>query len=202
MEDPLLPGGSKYKWLHYGGAALLLIFCVVSIILTFERGVQDDYADGYLPLAIAIVILTLSTFTLLRWFQTGIFEALDGKYFRLTAILTCLQILALIVLCASTLGIIYHVADEPAPPVPPPQEYAIGGSISGLTRPNTVDLTLNGAEMLTLDDTARDFIFRTLLKTGDAYSVTASGGSCAVDAGTGTGTVGTEPVTTIAVTCR
>lgn len=92
---------------------------------------------------------------------------------------------------------------SPAPVTPPPvvtPSHAIGGAISGLT--GTVELQNNGSETLSVS-TDGNFTFTTAVNEGSAYAVTITsqpvGQTCSVNHGSGT--VGTSPVTNVAVVC-
>ncbi|MBS0394307.1 MAG: hypothetical protein JSR54_06735 [Proteobacteria bacterium] len=84
---------------------------------------------------------------------------------------------------------------------PPPQRYALGGSISGLT---VAGLTLtNGADSLSPAAGATTFTFATRLASGTAYNVqigaTPAGLACTV--ANGQGTMPAADVTNVTVTC-
>jgi 6-phosphogluconolactonase (cycloisomerase 2 family) len=78
--------------------------------------------------------------------------------------------------------------------------YSIGGSVTGLT--GTLKLADNGADTLTINANGA-FSFATQLTTGAAYAVTVdtqpSGQTCSV--ASGSGTVASAAVTSVAVTC-
>ena len=78
--------------------------------------------------------------------------------------------------------------------------YAVGGTVSDLT--GSVVLTNNGTENLTVAANG-NFIFATGMATGTTYDVSVVtqpvGQTCAVS--NPSGTVGSAPVTTVAVTC-
>lgn len=78
--------------------------------------------------------------------------------------------------------------------------YSIGGSVSGLT--GTLKLADNGADTLTITANGT-FTFATQLTTGATYAVTVntqpSGQTCSV--ATGSGTIASAAVTSVAVTC-
>ena len=81
-----------------------------------------------------------------------------------------------------------------------PVTYSVGGTVSGLS--GTVVLQDNGGDNLTVTASG-SFAFPTKLAGGSAYAVTVltqpSGQTCTVSSGTGT--VGSGSVTTVAVTC-
>ncbi len=78
--------------------------------------------------------------------------------------------------------------------------YEVGGAVSGLT--GSVVLANNGADNLTVAANG-NFVFATGMATGTAYDVSVAtqpnGQTCAVS--NPSGTVGSAPVTTVAVTC-
>ena len=82
----------------------------------------------------------------------------------------------------------------------PPVTYSVGGTVSGLS--GTVVLQDNGGDNLTVTANG-SFTFPTQLASGAAYAVTVltqpSGQTCTVSSGTGT--VGSANVTTVAVIC-
>ena len=82
----------------------------------------------------------------------------------------------------------------------PPVTYSVGGTVSGLS--GTVVLQDNGGDNLTVTANG-SFAFPTQLASGAAYAVTVltqpSGQTCTVSSGTGT--VGSANITTVAVIC-
>jgi hypothetical protein len=80
--------------------------------------------------------------------------------------------------------------------------YTVGGSITGLTASGLV-LQDNSGDDLTVAATSTSFTFATAVASGAAYHVTVktqpAGQTCAVAAGSGT--VGSAPVSNVAVTC-
>jgi 6-phosphogluconolactonase (cycloisomerase 2 family) len=88
-------------------------------------------------------------------------------------------------------------------PPPPAATYTIGGTISGLTA-SGLTLLDNGGDTLTVAANATSFTFATPLASGAAYAVTVgtqpTGQTCTV--ASGSGTVGSSNVTTVAVTCK
>ena len=83
--------------------------------------------------------------------------------------------------------------------VPPPPQYSLGGTVSGLS--GQVVLS-NGTENLTVTASG-PFVFATPLLSGSAYTVTVAsqpaGQTCTV--ANGTGVVGSTNVTSVAVNC-
>ena len=81
-------------------------------------------------------------------------------------------------------------------------KYTIGGTISGLNTGASVTLQDNGSDSLTRTVNGK-FTFKTALVTGATYNVTVSkqptGETCTVT--NGSGTVGTQNVTNVTVTC-
>jgi hypothetical protein len=82
-------------------------------------------------------------------------------------------------------------------------DFTIGGTVSGLTSGNSVNLLDNGGDSLKVTANGK-FTFTTALASGAAYSVTVgsepTGETCTVTAGSGT--VGTANVTTVKVACK
>ncbi len=80
--------------------------------------------------------------------------------------------------------------------------YSIGGTVSGLSAGTAVTLQDNGGDTLTVSADG-SFTFPTALTSGTTYGVTVdanpSGQSCTV--ASGSGTVATSTVTSVAVTC-
>ena len=91
--------------------------------------------------------------------------------------------------------------DGTGPRSPPPSTYSVGGTLSGLTS-GTVVLQDNGGDNLSVSATG-PFTFATKLASGAAYSVTVqsspSGQACTV--ASGSGTVASANITSVAVTC-
>ena len=82
--------------------------------------------------------------------------------------------------------------------------YTIGGTTSGLAYSGLV-LSTAGQPNLTVPALAATFTFANQVPTGTAYNVSIvtqpSPASCTVSSGTGSGTVGSADVTSIAITC-
>ena len=93
--------------------------------------------------------------------------------------------------------------DSSSPPPPPPPTYTVGGSVTGLTGSGLV-LQTNAGDVASVSK-AGAFTFRNALGSGAAYTVTvktqasAPAQNCVVT--NGSGTVGTDNVTTVAVAC-
>jgi 6-phosphogluconolactonase len=87
-------------------------------------------------------------------------------------------------------------------PPPAATTYSIGGTVTGLS--GTLVLQDNGGNNLSIT-AAGPFTFSTQLASGATYSVTVltqpSGQTCSVTGGTGTGTVASANVTSVAVSC-
>jgi 6-phosphogluconolactonase (cycloisomerase 2 family) len=85
---------------------------------------------------------------------------------------------------------------------PPPATYTVGGTVSGLTGSGLV-LQVNGGDNLTVAANATSFVFSTAIASGSAYAVTVStqpsGENCSVTSGSGT--VGSANVTSVAIAC-
>ena len=84
----------------------------------------------------------------------------------------------------------------------PPASYAIGGSVSGLASSKSLTLLDNGGDALSITSNGT-FSFGIALGSGSTYAVTVgaqpSGQTCTV--AQGTGTVGGQAITNVAVTC-
>lgn len=87
-------------------------------------------------------------------------------------------------------------------PPPPPISYTLGGSIAGLTASGLV--LANGTSTVSPPASATTFTFSTALAGSANYDVTVQtqpvGEACTV--ASGSGTIGTSPVTSVAVTCN
>lgn len=85
---------------------------------------------------------------------------------------------------------------------PPPDSYTVGGTLTGLAVNQTVNLSDNGTDSLTLSKSGA-FIFAKPLLKGSSYSVTVSqqpvGQNCVVSNATGSST--SENVATVQVAC-
>ncbi|MGD0890958.1 MAG: hypothetical protein ABR923_05445 [Terracidiphilus sp.] len=83
-----------------------------------------------------------------------------------------------------------------------PRTYTIGGTVSGLNTSASVVLQDNGGDSLTVSANGA-FTFKTAIASGDAYAVTIgtqpAAETCMV--GSGSGTVGTANITSVAVSC-
>ncbi len=79
----------------------------------------------------------------------------------------------------------------------------VGGTVTGLPKGKTLVLQDNGADDLTLTDSG-PFTFATKVGSGKPYAVTVltqpAGVTCTV--GSGSGTMGSTPITTVTVTCK
>jgi hypothetical protein len=105
------------------------------------------------------------------------------------------------ILIASLPLIALMACGSPTPPTIT-TTYTIGGSVSGLSGSASVVLLDNGGDALTVSANGA-FTFKTALPSAAAYAVTVgtqpSGAACSVSSGTGT--VGTANVTSVAVSC-
>ena len=85
----------------------------------------------------------------------------------------------------------------------PPQNYTVGGSLSGLSPSATLVLLDNNTNALTISSNG-SFVFTDALTSGSGYAITVgtepSGQTCSVAGGSGT--VGSSNVTNVMVSCK
>jgi len=182
MDAPLVPNevSPTQKKLIWVGAALLVCFVVVVVILSLVAGVEPN-KSGFIIVSIALTLFMISVCTLLNWLRQ---DKLDDKV-KWVAVL---QAVSLVVMSAAILAVIVAPSDSSSTP----GTYLLGGTSYGVSG-SGLTLSLNGRAQVTgLPDnpTCGTFYFPEKLSKGQAYQVVVAGqpsnSFCGVFSGVGT----------------
>jgi len=175
MDKALLPqelSGTTKKLLTVV-VVLIVGFILVSILLAVIYGV-GEYHGGFVITAIATGVLLGCTTILMNWMR-------QDKLEERVRYVTIAQTLALVVLSASLIAIIYGKAA--------PAEYVLGGTVStcnGVTLQNN-----DGQEVRITEDQCGAFLFPSKLADGASFEISVKDGAgLTTQVNSGTGSVG------------